>query len=152
MWHRLARSQARDIRAQAQGGCGMSTALVANGDDARVAATVILLGPPGSGKGTQATRLRDRLGFEVLSTGDLLRGARDAGSDLGRSAAEFMDRGELGLRAPRWINVPPARSRTAPPARRPPASRSRSGTVAPTLSSAATPRLPSAAMTTARQS
>ena len=58
-------------------------------------ATVTLLGPPGSGKGTQATRLRDRLGFEVLSTGDLLRAARDAGSDLGRSAAEFMDRGEL---------------------------------------------------------
>src|SRR5829696_1170027 len=95
MWHRLARSQARDIRAQAQGGFGMSTALVANGDDARVAATVILLGPPGSGKGTQATRLRDRLGFEVLSTGELLPGARDTGSDLGRSAAEFMDRGEL---------------------------------------------------------
>jgi adenylate kinase len=73
----------------------MSAAIVANGDDSRVAATVILLGPPGSGKGTQATRLRDRLGFEVLSTGDLLRGARDTGSDLGRSAAEFMDRGEL---------------------------------------------------------
>ena len=60
-----------------------------------MAATVALLGPPGSGKGTQATRLHDRLGFEVLSTGDLLRTARDAGSDLGRSAAEFMDRGEL---------------------------------------------------------
>ena len=57
--------------------------------------TVTLLGPPGSGKGTQATRLRDRVGFEVLSTGDLLRAARDADSDLGRSAAEFMDRGEL---------------------------------------------------------
>ncbi|HET7426416.1 MAG TPA: adenylate kinase [Gemmatimonadales bacterium] len=60
-----------------------------------MAATITLLGPPGSGKGTQATRLRDRLGFEVLSTGDLLRTAREAGSDLGRSAAEFMDRGEL---------------------------------------------------------
>ena len=58
-------------------------------------ARISLLGPPGSGKGTQATRLRDRLGFEVLSTGDLLRKARDAGSDLGRSAAEFMDRGDL---------------------------------------------------------
>lgn len=74
---------------------GKPAAFVANRDDARVAATVTLLGPPGSGKGTQATRLRDRLGFEVLSTGDLLRGARDAGSDLGRAAAEFMDRGEL---------------------------------------------------------
>jgi adenylate kinase len=60
-----------------------------------MAATVVLLGPPGSGKGTQATRLRDRRGFEVLSTGELLRRAREAGGDLGRSAAEFMDRGEL---------------------------------------------------------
>jgi adenylate kinase len=60
-----------------------------------VAATVTLLGPPGSGKGTQATRLRDRLGFEVLSTGELLRAAREARSDLGLAAAEFMDRGEL---------------------------------------------------------
>jgi adenylate kinase len=68
---------------------------VANRDDALVIARISLLGPPGSGKGTQATRLRDRLGFEVLSTGDLLRKARDAGSDLGRSAAEFMDRGDL---------------------------------------------------------
>jgi adenylate kinase len=60
-----------------------------------VAPYVTLLGPPGSGKGTQAKRLRDRLGFEVLSTGDLLRKARDAGSDLGRAAAGFMDRGAL---------------------------------------------------------
>ena len=60
-----------------------------------MAATVTLLGPPGSGKGTQATRLRDGLGFEVLSTGDLLRTAREAGSDLGRSAGGYMDRGEL---------------------------------------------------------
>src|SRR5215207_177709 len=95
MWHRLARSQARDIRAQAQGGCGMSAALVANGDDARVAATVILLGPPGSGKGTQAKRLRDALGFEALSTGDLLRQARRTASELGQRAGEYMDRGEL---------------------------------------------------------
>jgi adenylate kinase len=93
--HRLARARARVIRAVAQRGCGMSAALVANGDDALVAATVTLLGPPGSGKGTQATRLRARLGFEVLSTGDLLRTARAAGGDLGRSVAEFMDRGDL---------------------------------------------------------
>jgi adenylate kinase len=73
----------------------MSTALAANGDDARVAATITLLGPPGSGKGTQATRLRSRLGFEVLSTGDMLREAREAGSDLGRGAGAVMGRGEL---------------------------------------------------------
>jgi adenylate kinase len=58
-------------------------------------AIVILLGPPGSGKGTQAARLRDRLGFEVLSTGELLRQARAAGSEQGRRAGEYMDRGEL---------------------------------------------------------
>jgi adenylate kinase len=66
-----------------------------NGDDALVSATVTLLGPPGSGKGTQAARLRNRLGFEVLSTGELLRAARAVHSELGRAAAEFMDRGEL---------------------------------------------------------
>ena len=56
---------------------------------------VALLGPPGSGKGTQAARLQHRLGFVPLATGDLLRGARAAGTDLGRRASEYMDRGEL---------------------------------------------------------
>ncbi len=93
--HRLARARAHVIRAVAQPGCGESAALVASGDDALVSATVTLLGPPGSGKGTQATRLRDRLGYEVLSTGELLRAARAVRSELGRAAAEFMDRGEL---------------------------------------------------------
>jgi adenylate kinase len=57
--------------------------------------TVALLGPPGSGKGTQAARLRERLGFAALATGDLLRAARAQGTDLGRRAALYMDRGEL---------------------------------------------------------
>jgi adenylate kinase len=56
---------------------------------------VVLLGPPGSGKGTQAARLREQLGFAPLSTGDLLREARAAGTDLGRRASEYMDRGDL---------------------------------------------------------
>jgi len=60
-----------------------------------VNATVILLGPPGSGKGTQAERLRDGSGFALVATGDLLREARAAGSELGHRAAEFMDRGVL---------------------------------------------------------
>ena len=59
------------------------------------APAIVLLGPPGSGKGTQAARLRDELGFTWLSTGDLLRAARADGTDLGRRAADYMDRGEL---------------------------------------------------------
>jgi adenylate kinase len=64
-------------------------------DDEAMAPTVALLGPPGSGKGTQAARLRDELGFATLATGDLLREARLAGTDVGRRASEYMDRGEL---------------------------------------------------------
>ena len=56
---------------------------------------IALLGPPGSGKGVQAARLQDRLGFVVLATGELLREARVAGTPLGRRAAEYMDRGDL---------------------------------------------------------
>ena len=61
----------------------------------RMEPTVVLLGPPGSGKGVQAERLRDRDGFAVLATGDLLREARAEGTDLGRRASEYMDRGDL---------------------------------------------------------
>ena len=64
-------------------------------EDRAVSATVILLGPPGCGKGTQAIRLRDRSGFALVATGDLLREARASGTELGRRAASFMDRGEL---------------------------------------------------------
>ncbi len=59
------------------------------------ATRVILLGAPGSGKGTQAKRLEDVLKVPHLSTGDMLREARKEGTELGRRAAEFMDRGEL---------------------------------------------------------
>ena len=59
------------------------------------APAIALLGPPGSGKGTQATRLSDELGFVWLSTGDLLREARAEGTELGRRAGEYMDRGDL---------------------------------------------------------
>ena len=60
-----------------------------------MATTVILLGPPGCGKGTQAERLRDRAGFVLVATGDLLRRARAHGTHLGERAAAFMDRGVL---------------------------------------------------------
>jgi adenylate kinase len=57
--------------------------------------TITLLGPPGSGKGTQAARLHEDLGFAQLATGDLLRAARADGSELGARAAGYMDRGDL---------------------------------------------------------
>ena len=56
---------------------------------------VVLLGPPGVGKGTQAVRLVDELGAEHVSTGDLLRAARREGTEWGALAQGFMDRGEL---------------------------------------------------------
>ncbi len=56
---------------------------------------MLLLGPPGAGKGTQAFRLAARLGIPQISTGDMLRGAVTAGTDVGRQAQGYMDRGEL---------------------------------------------------------
>jgi adenylate kinase len=58
-------------------------------------ANVILLGPPGAGKGTQAKRLQDERGMVQLSTGDMLREARTSGTEMGRKVAEVMERGQL---------------------------------------------------------
>ncbi len=56
---------------------------------------LILLGPPGAGKGTQAQRLRGDFDLPYIATGDLLREHRAEGTDLGRQAAEYMSRGDL---------------------------------------------------------
>ena len=56
---------------------------------------IILLGPPGAGKGTQARKLADERGLVQLSTGDMLREARTSGTEMGRKVAVVMDRGDL---------------------------------------------------------
>ncbi len=58
-------------------------------------AKIVLLGAPGSGKGTQAKRLCDELGIALISTGDLLREAVRKGTPLGIKAKSYMDAGKL---------------------------------------------------------
>ncbi len=56
---------------------------------------IVFIGPPGAGKGTQSGHLAEHLGVKNLSTGDVLREARDAGEEIGLKAAEYLDAGEL---------------------------------------------------------
>jgi adenylate kinase len=56
---------------------------------------LILLGPPGAGKGTQAERLREDFGLPHISTGDILRAQVAEGTELGKEAQRYMDAGEL---------------------------------------------------------
>ena len=56
---------------------------------------IVLLGAPGAGKGTQCKRIVDRYGLQHLSSGDILRNQRAAGTELGKKASSFMDSGAL---------------------------------------------------------
>ncbi|MEO8754934.1 MAG: adenylate kinase [Casimicrobiaceae bacterium] len=56
---------------------------------------IVLMGPPGAGKGTQAKLMRERTGMAHISTGDLLRKAVASQTEIGRAAQDYMDRGEL---------------------------------------------------------
>jgi adenylate kinase len=56
---------------------------------------IVLVGPPGAGKGTQAGRIVDRFGGAHVATGDILRSNAERGTELGRTASSYMDRGDL---------------------------------------------------------
>jgi len=60
-----------------------------------VAVRLVMLGPPGAGKGTQAARFARTHGLPKISTGDILRDAVQAGTEMGRAAREVMDAGRL---------------------------------------------------------
>ncbi|WP_175954668.1 adenylate kinase [Schaalia sp. Marseille-Q2122] len=74
--------------------------------------TLILLGPPGAGKGTQAKRIAERLGIPAISTGAIFRTNMSEGTELGKQAALYIDRGEF---VPDSVTNPMVKARLAAP-------------------------------------
>lgn len=73
---------------------------------------IVLVGPPGAGKGTQAARLAERLGAPHVSTGDLFRDNMKNGTDLGKEAQRYVDAGDL---VPDEVTVAMVKDRLAEP-------------------------------------
>lgn len=73
----------------------LSDILELNANIRRIKLKIILLGPPGSGKGTQANYIKSAFNIPQISTGDMLRAAVSAGTSLGKEAKKVMDAGEL---------------------------------------------------------
>jgi len=65
------------------------------GDWIKMAKTLVFLGPPGAGKGTQAKRLEEEKGYIQISTGDILRENVKSATELGKKAKEYMEKGQL---------------------------------------------------------
>jgi adenylate kinase len=85
---------------------------------------LVLFGPPGAGKGTQAKRLAARFGIPAVSTGDIFRANISEGTELGRLAQQYLDAGRTcRTRSPTTWSAPPGRAgrRQRLPARRLPA-------------------------------
>lgn len=74
--------------------------------------TIVLLGPPGAGKGTQAARISQRLGIPAISTGEIFRANITEDTELGQLAKSFIDRGEF---VPDTVTDPMVRARLAAP-------------------------------------